>query len=184
MNRAADDGKELGALIAAAGGGDRGAFRALYDATSAKLFGVVLRIVRDRDVAEDVLQETYLKVWRKAEIFDPAYGRPITWLAAIARNRAIDRVRASGARRWQAGDEDEDIMERLADPRQFDLGLRETLKVCLERLDAEGRDCVVLAYCLGLSREELAERFERPVGTIKTWLHRNLLALRRCLENG
>ena len=178
-------GADLDALIEATGKGDRAAFRALYDVTSAKLFGVVLRIVRDRGVAEDILQETYLKVWQKAEIFDAAAGRPITWLATIARNRAIDRVRGNDVLRHSAGqDDDDDMVSRLADPGGTDPALRETLRVCLERLEPDARQCVVLAYCSGYSREELAERFGRPVNTIKTVLHRGLRILLGCMEAG
>ena len=177
-------GADLDALIEATGRGDRAAFRALYDETSARLFGVVLRIVRDRGVAEDVLQETYLKVWQKAEIFDPAAGRPITWLATIARNRAIDRVRSKDIVRRAAGqdDDDEDVLARLADPGGADPVLRESLRVCLERLEPQARQCVVLAYCSGYSREELAARFGRPVNTIKTLLHRSLKTLLGCMD--
>jgi RNA polymerase sigma factor (sigma-70 family) len=177
-------GTDLDALLEATARGDRAAFRALYDATSAKLFGIALRIVKDRGVAEDVLQETYLRVWQKAEVFDPSAGRPITWLATIARNRAIDRVRSRDVLRRAAGQDhdDEDAFARLADPGGDDPALRESLRVCLERLEPQARQCVVLAYCFGLSREELAERFGRPVNTIKTVLHRSLKALLGCMD--
>jgi RNA polymerase sigma-70 factor (ECF subfamily) len=176
-------GADLDALLEATGRGDRAAFRALYDATAAKLFGVVLRIVRDRGVAEDILQETYLKVWQKADIFDPAAGRPITWLATIARNRAIDRVRSKDIVRRAAGqDDDEGVFARLADPGGADPVLRESLRICLERLVPQARQCVLLAYCSGYSREELAERFGRPVNTIKTLLHRSLKTLLGCMD--
>lgn len=183
--RVQTEGRDLGALIAATAAGDSAAFRALYDATSAKLFGIVLRIVQDRGVAEDILQETYLKVWQKAEIFDSAAGRPITWLATIARNRAIDRVRGNDVLRGASGQDDDDgIFARLADPGGTDPALRETLRVCLERLETDARQCIVLAYCSGYSREELAELFKRPVNTIKTVLHRSLRTLLGCMEAG
>jgi RNA polymerase sigma-70 factor (ECF subfamily) len=170
-------------LLQASGAGDRAAFRRLYEATAPKLFGVVLRIVRNRPVAEEILQETYLRVWRNAGRYSPEAGRPMAWLAAIARNAAIDRIRSErvAPSTDAAGEE---ALARLADPGDADPGLREALRACLAGLDEEARDCVVLAYCSGLSREELAERFGRPVGTIKTLLHRSLRLLRACLEKG
>lgn len=172
----------LGELIRASAAGDRAAFRRLYDATSPKLFGVILRIARDRPIAEEVLQETYLRVWRNAERFSPEAGQPMAWLAVIARNRAIDRIRAERVAPTAAPGGGEDALARLAAPGAGDPAVREALRRCLEGLDAEARDCVVLAYCLGLSREELAERFNRPVGTVKTLLHRTIKLLRTCLE--
>jgi RNA polymerase sigma-70 factor (ECF subfamily) len=175
------EAEPLGELLQAAGGGDRAAFRRLYQSAAPKLFGIVLRITRNRPAAEEVLQETFLRVWRNAGHFAPEAGQAMAWLAAIARNAAIDRIRSERVAP-SAGAAGEDVLERLAAPGAADPGLREALRACLGGLDAEARDCVVLAYCSGLSREELAERFGRPVGTIKTLLHRSLKLLRACLE--
>jgi len=175
----------LAGLLAATADGDSAAFQSLYQATSAKLFGIILRIIRDRGLAEDVLQETFLRVWQKAEAYDPAAGRPVTWLATIARNRAIDRIR-SAEHRISANrhDDDEKILDQLPQPEGLaaDPLMREALRVCMEQLDAQARECVALAYCSGYSREELAERMGSPVGTIKTWLHRALKSLHGCLN--
>jgi RNA polymerase sigma-70 factor (ECF subfamily) len=178
--RIASEGRNLAELLRAASLGDRGAFRALYEATSPKLFGVILRITRNRMVAEEILQETYVKVWQNAARFTPEAGHPLAWLATIARNRAIDRLRAEKFERNRAGDDD--ALDRLAAPGGADPAEREALRACLQGLDEEARSCVVLAYCSGFSREELAERFNRPVGTIKTILHRSIGLLRQCLE--
>jgi RNA polymerase sigma factor (sigma-70 family) len=175
----ADDGPLVGALQSIAAG-DRAAFRSLYEMTAPKLFGVVLRIVRNRQVAEEVLQETYVRVWQSAERFAPEAGRPIAWLTTIARHRAIDRVRSDKVD--QARADDDAMLERLAAPDSGDPVLREALTRCLDGLEEEARNCVVLAYCSGYSREELAERFGRPVGTIKTLLHRSVRLLKACLE--
>lgn len=175
----ADDGRLAGMLLSTAAG-DRVAFRSLYEATAPKLFGVVLRIVRNRPVAEEVLQETYIRVWQSAERFAPGAGRPIAWLATIARNCAIDRIRSDKVEQGRA--DDNAVLEGLAAPDSGDPVLREALTRCLDGLEEEARNCVVLAYCSGYSREELAERFGRPVGTIKTLLYRSVRLLKACLE--
>ncbi|SDU01654.1 sigma-70 family RNA polymerase sigma factor [Stappia sp. ES.058] len=177
---------ELAGLLDAVSVGDRMAFRDLYARTSAKLFGVVLGICKDRTLAEDVMQEAYLRVWRFADGFDVTRASPVTWLATVARNAAIDAVRArgrAGAMFDSARDgDDEDPMMRVADPTEhpapWDL---EALKACLASLETDHRRCVLLAYYEGYSREDLSERFDRPVGTIKTWLFRGLSALKACL---
>ena len=174
-------GTSLAELLDATSRGDHAAFRALYEATSAKLFGVVLRIIGNRSVAEEVLQDTYIKIWQNAERFTPEAGQPVTWLATIARNRAIDRIRSERIERNRVGD-DEDVLSRLATPAGFDPAAREALRICLGGLEPEARDCIVLAYCSGFSREELAERYGRPVGTIKTLLYRSVRLLKACLE--
>lgn len=178
----AADRIRLAGLLQAIARGDRPAFRALYEATAPKLFGVVLRIVGNRQVAEEVLQETFVRVWQKAERFEPNTAPPISWLATIARNRAIDRIRADRNERNRTGD-DEAVLERLAAPGEADPVLRDSLRRCLGALDEDARACVVLAYCSGYSREELGQKFKRPEGTIKTLLHRSLKVLKACLES-
>jgi RNA polymerase sigma-70 factor, ECF subfamily len=180
--RISDDGSSLAALLDATSRGERAAFRALYEATAPKLFGVVLRITRSRPTAEEVLQETFIKIWQNAERFAPEMGQPMAWLTSIARNRAIDRIRSEKIERNRAYDDD-DILAKLAAPSTGDPGMRQALATCLGKLDEESRDCVILAYCSGFSREEPAERFARPVGTIKTLLRRCLEQLRACLES-
>lgn len=182
---AADGDAALAALIAQVADGRQDALRALYDRTAPKLFGVILRIVRDRSAAEDVLQDAYLRVWQNAAGYAPEAGRPMAWLAAIARHRAIDQVRRKGEVPMPASeDDDEDWLARIADPRDSEAAIldRDALLACLGRLEPAQRDCVVLAYCEGLSREELALRYDRPVNTVKTWLHRGLASLRGCLD--
>lgn len=133
-------------------------------------------------MAEEVLQETFVKIWQNAERFSPEAGQPMAWLSAIARNRAIDRIRSEKVERSRVS-EDEGVLERLVAPGASDVVLQESLRVCLGQLDEEARNCVVLAYCSGFSREELAEKYGRPVGTIKTLLHRSVRLLKACLES-
>ncbi len=120
------DGGSLAALLDATSRGDRAAFRALYEATAPKLFGIVIRITRNRSTAEEVLQETFIKIWQNAERFTPDAGQPMGWLAAIARNRAIDRLRSERIERNRAQDDDQ-ILERLAAPVAGDPGMRQAL---------------------------------------------------------
>ena len=164
---------------------DRAAFQELYSRTAPKLLGVILRIVRDRGRAEDVLQEVYLRVWEKAGSFDPAAGRPMTWLITIARNRAIDVARQRvDPTIGQDSDDHTDWLSSVADPRDDGAAFEtaDQLRRCLERLDEPQRRCILDAYYHGYSRDELASRFDRPVNTIKTWLHRGSNTLRACLE--
>ena len=180
------DDDALRGLLAEVSRGDGAALARLYDLTSPKLFGVILRIQRDRGLAEDVLQDAYLRIWQAAGSYDPATGRPLPWLCTLARNRAIDSLRRRGSAEIQgpAGDDTEDWVARLMDPHDDATAFmdRDALSICLNHLEPTHRDCVVLAYCEGYSREELAQRYDRPVNTIKTWLHRALAALKSCLE--
>lgn len=175
---------ELSSLIASVGEGDRTAFRALYDATAPKLLGLVVRIVRDRAIAEEVLQDAFLRVWQNASTYSPGAGQPMSWLISIARNRAIDLIRRK--REVLARDDANGVswLDSVPDPRDHERDIlgRDALRTCLDRLEGVQRDCIVLAYCDGFSREELAARFGRPVNTIKTWLHRSIFALRACMD--
>lgn len=176
---------QLAEALGRAGAGDRGAFKIVYEATSAKLMGVCLRILGDRQLAEDVLQDTYLIVWRKAEDFDPARASPITWLATIARNRAIDRLRAAGSRIVVAPVE---VLETRPDEAPLASDLVETgeevvrLNACLDELEDRTARAIRTAFFEGVTYDQLAEREGAPLGTMKSWIRRGLLRLRSCLE--
>lgn len=173
---------DLAGLIETVAAGDRTALRALYAATAPKLLGIILRILQDRSAAEDALQEVFVRIWQRAGTYDPRTGPPLVWLGAIARHKAIDRLRQDKAARLTHADQD--WLERLADTRdgETDLTRRDALGRCLQTVEPDHRDCLLLAYCEGWSREELALRHGRPVNTIKTWLRRGLVNLRGCLE--
>jgi RNA polymerase sigma-70 factor (ECF subfamily) len=182
---AEDDRSQLMAALARVAGGDRTALQIIYQGTSAKLFGICLRILNDKSEAEDVLQEVYLTVWRKASSFDPARASPITWLVAIARNRSIDRLRAAaGGRRM----EPIEAAEKVRDPAPPAIDLVEAaqdstrLGLCLEQLEARQSTAIRSAFLDGNTYEELAERMKVPLGTMKSWIRRGLLKLRDCLE--
>lgn len=174
---------ELVWLLAAVAKGDQDAFDKLYAATRAKLYGVVLRILRRSDLADEVIQETYVKIWSSAGQFNPALASPITWMVAIARNRAIDTVRKKSDVSIEEVPEAMEMAADTPDPlaaREFNEELKRLLG-CLGRLDGERRKLVLLAYYDGFSREQLAQQLGKPVNTIKTWLRRSLLEIRECL---
>ena len=181
---AATQADQLTGLMARLAAGDREALQKLYDATCAKLFGVCLRILADRDESEDVLQEVYLTIWRRADRFDASRASVITWMSAIARNRAIDRLRTRGP---MARAESVDGLE-MADesPAADDLLAaaedRARLLNCLEDLDERTRGAIRTAFFDGLTYEALAARVGAPLGTVKSWIRRGLLRLKGCLE--
>ena len=177
------DNGELIALIGATARGDRDAFATLYQRTAPKLFAILLRILRGKAAAEDALQDVFLKIWQNARSFSPEAGPPMGWLISVARNRAIDILRARNPA--EPGElEATDLFARLADLSDGEAQMSDlsALRHCLGTLEEPARNCILLAYYEGYSREELARRFDRPVGTIKTWLHRNLAILKSCLE--
>jgi RNA polymerase sigma factor (sigma-70 family) len=165
--------------------GDRGALQMVYRLTSAKLFGVCLRILGERSEAEDVLQEVYVTVWRKAAAFDPKRASPITWLIAITRNRAIDRLRTTSQNRRV---EPIDAADNVADTAPTaDRALERSeanvkLHGCLDGLAAHERAALRGAYFDGNTYEDLALRMRVPLGTMKSWIRRAMMKLKSCLE--
>ena len=170
-------------LLSLVAGGDRDAFARVYQATAPKLYGIVLRISGRRDVADEILQEVFVKIWERACHFEPGRASPITWMATIARNRALDEARR---KRPLALEDTPEAME-VPDPGVSASDAVERseefrrLSRCLEALDGDRQAMVRLAYLNGWSREQLAERFKQPVPTIKTWLRRSLAQLKDCL---
>jgi RNA polymerase sigma-70 factor (ECF subfamily) len=162
---------------------DRAAFAEVYRATNAKLYGLVLRILHRRDLADEVLQEVYVKIWEKAGEFDARRASPITWMATIARNRALDEVR----RKTPTSLEDHPEILEVASGEEgaLDSVLRgedgKRLSDCLNKLEPGRRQMIVLAYCDGFTRDDLAAKFGQPANTIKTWLRRSLMQLKVCL---
>lgn len=178
------DDADLQHLLTAVATRDRQAFHDLYVACAPKLFGTVLCIVRERAIAEEVLQDVFLRIWQRAGSFAPGTAPAIVWMNSIARNRSIDLLRQRGTVQMSSGDDGTDWFARVAEDRdrERDMVDNASLRRCLQTLEAQARQCVLLAYYEGFSREELALRFERPVNTIKTWLHRSLGTLRACLD--
>jgi len=161
--------------------GDKQAFANLYQATSAKLFGVALRISGRREIAEEVLQEAFVAVWGRAKDYDPVRGSVMTWLVTIVRHCAIDQLRHQQSRP-EGHSAPEDILTSYVATGRTDISAElRALQRCLEELDAQPRKAVLLAYLYGLTRDEIAARLKVPVGTVKSSLWRSLERLQRCL---
>jgi len=163
---------------------DRAAFRDVYRLTSAKLFGICLRICGERQAAEDVLHEVYLTVWKRAGAFEPGRASPISWLATIARNRAIDWRRAQGVRVAAPIDDALPIADSapLASETMETAETAHQLRECLDDLEDQQRNAIRTAFFDGVTYAELAERASVPLGTMKSWVRRGLIKLKECLE--
>jgi len=162
---------------------DRAAFSELYKKTGPKLFAICIRILRDRTDAEEALQEIYIKIWQRADRYATGDTSPMAWLSAIARNHAIDMIRA---RKPVANTIDEayDLADPSPDPEKSALNSAEgrRIETCMEQLDKERAEAVRKAYVEGLSYQELAGLFNVPLNTMRTWLRRSLLKLRECMD--
>lgn len=173
---------EIEEMIARSAMGDRAAFSQLYDSTSAKLLGVSLRILKDRASAEDCLQETYMKVWYKADTYAVTGQSPMSWLITIARNTAIDRLRAR--RETDGLDAAERVASREPSPETHAVARSEAQRItsCLDELKDDHGSAVRGAYLEGETYADLAERFDVPLNTMRSWLRRSLIALKECLS--
>lgn len=190
VNDKGSDSEHLARLLAAVSDGDPAAFNLLYRSCAAHLYGLLLRILKRPDLAEDALQDCFLKVWRKADSYEPGKGAPLAWLSAIARYRALDLLRRRppevnqtdfGTADWPDPAEPVDapnspLREICAEE---DL---EALRHCLATLSPEQRQSILLAYHDGYTHQELAEVLHVPLGTVKSWLRRGLLRLNECLH--
>ena len=181
--------KLLQDLLAACARKDQGAFARLYQATSPKLFGVAVRILKREDWAEEVVQDCFVSVWNHAGSYSAGLSAPMTWMTSIVRNRCLDWLRRPNLEVvLVAADEDaEDPIEGMASdaPGPLDELARSTdakeLADCLRRLEAKQRQAIMLAFYDGLSHSELASHMRQPLGTVKTWVRRGLERLKGCL---
>lgn len=175
-----DDVEQMLARVAM---GDRAAFNSLYDAVSAKLLGVSLRILKERHAAEDALQDTFIKIWHKADSYVAGGQSPMSWLITIARNTAIDRLRA----RRDTADID-DLSDRLRSPdptpEHHAVAASEASRIrhCMDELQTDHSAAVRGAYLMGESYADLAARFDVPLNTMRSWLRRSLISLKECLS--
>ena len=167
--------------------GERAALEEIYRATSAKLFGICLRILKDEKEAEDALQDVYINLWRRADRYDPERASPISWLATFARNRAVDRLRVGKVRKGSVGEEQAAPLADtapLADSMMIDAEREARVHVCLEKLDENPREAIRTAFFEGRTYAEIAENQGVPLGTMKSWVRRGLQKLKTCMERG
>lgn len=175
---------EVSRLLLRTAKNDRQSFSELYRQTSPRLLGVCVRMLREPREAEEVLQEVYVTVWQRARTFDPARSSALTWLMALTRNKAIDRLRQRPA----ATVNDGFALESLADEKptpatSAEAGQEyERLRKCLEALESHQRLSIQEAFFSGMTYSALATRTNVPLGTLKSWIRRGLLQLRACLE--
>lgn len=171
-------------LLKATAGGDRHAFADLFKLEAGRLLAIARRILRRTDLAEEVVQESFVTVWQKAPQFEPARGNARAWLTVIVRNRALNMLR-DGARvdlhdfsnGGDVGDAALDAQNAYAD-----LDQDEDLKRCLATLPEERRRSILLAYVVGFTHGEIAARLKAPVGTVKAWIRRGVVALQECMS--
>lgn len=174
---------DLASALGRCAAGDQAALRRIYDLEAPRMLGVALRLVRRRAIAEEVVHDTFLQVWRRAGSFDPARGEARTWLYAILRNRALTILRGEGRVELV---EDFEPMGLVAEDEAPDAAVERLseggrLRRCLDGLEPKRRHVVVLAYVQGLSHGELAGRLGVPLGTVKSWIRRSLSALKECM---
>lgn len=171
------------AALEACARGERFALRALYERESAWLLGVALRIVRNRDAAHDVLQDAFLAIWQRAASYQRSLGSARGWIYTVVRHRALDEVRRTG-RETPAGDALEALADDATDHAALTVAHDDSaqLQDCLKTLEAKRRDCIVYAFVEGYTHEQIADTLATPVGTVKSWIRRGLLALKECMS--
>jgi len=179
----------LRSLLAATARKDAGAFRSLYEATSAKLFAFALRILNKRELAEEVLQESFVNIWNNASSYQSSLAAPMTWMTTIVRNKTFDLLRRlDDAVEIDADTFDKEVMNALesTNPTPIEAlqmsGDAKALARCLSKLEGLHRQAIALAFYHDLSHSEVAEQMKLPMGTVKTWIRRGLERLRLCLS--
>ena len=161
------------------------AFEELYGLCSTQLYGVLLRILKIEAIAEDALQESFVKIWENAGSYSSEAGAPMAWMSSIARNQGLDVLRRRGRRERHESTDMVSLIDATPDAAKSLHEMSEDAQLllqCLDRLPERARDCIVRAYCEGYSHEELSEASGTPLGTIKSWIRRGLISLRRCVD--
>jgi RNA polymerase sigma-70 factor (ECF subfamily) len=173
---------DLNQLLRQVAAGDRAALNTLYRSQGARLFGIALAILRDREAAADAMHDGFLHLAQRAGQFDPARGSAVVWIGAVIRHAALDRARRRGR---EVLSDDPGLGDRAEAPAALDEILAEAesrrLRECLAGLAPQNREPILLAFINGLSHPQIAERLGQPLGTVKAWIRRGLSRLRDCL---
>lgn len=180
-----DEQRELTLMLLQTAQGDARAFHRLYERVSTRLFSSALKILRDRALAEEALQEGFIAIWRHAARFDPLVGVPMAWMTTIVRRHALDLIRRRADRADVSTDDvDEAALGTSPSTEELLAGLEvsATVQRCLSQLEAKQRQALVLAYSQGLTHVELAAQLAQPLGTVKSWVRRGLASLKRCVD--
>ncbi len=164
---------------------DQIAFKQLYEETSPKLLSLCIRLLQDKQLAEDVLQEGFIKIWEKADTYAPSKGKAMTWMATVVRNKALDKLRSLKTKAAETEIQYEGLEFASADLAPDSLeNLSQDMKGlmdCLNKLKPAQRECILLSYYYGHTHQELSDKLEKPLGTVKAWIRRGLEDLRPCL---
>lgn len=184
---AANDDRDHGSLLKACASGDRDALGRLFEIESPRMRAVALRMLKRDDLADEALQDAFVRIWSKAEQFDAARGSPLGWIYAVQRSVALNMLRSAKREDITAPEDIDTARELESEMRTADdildrLDKAKRLRVCLEQLEPARRRVVLLAYAYGLSHGEVAGRMTKPLGTVKAWLRRSLSALRECMQ--
>jgi len=177
--------ERLAELLERCGERHEAALEELYGLCSAQLNGILLRILKLEAIAEEALQETFIKIWMNAGSYSPEAGSPMAWMGGIARHQALDVLRRRGSRENNESTDLVSLIEATPDAGKPLHEMSEDARLlmqCLERLPEPARDCIVKAYCEGYSHDELSDARETPLGTVKSWIRRGLVSLRKCLH--
>ncbi|MGF1643304.1 MAG: sigma-70 family RNA polymerase sigma factor [Thiotrichales bacterium] len=177
---------ELDGLLLRCGAGDQQAFASLYRETAPRLLSLCFRMMRRRELAEEVLQEGYVKIWRASSDYDPLVASAMTWMSTIVRNQALDRIRSNKSRPEEIDIDAEglqfDASDQAPDDRVLRSAAAQRLDACLKRLHENQRQTIYMAYFQGQTHEEISAYLDTPLGTVKAWVRRGVEKLRACLE--
>ena len=179
-------GEELAELLSRCANGDEDALEALYRLSSPKLYAVCLALLRNEELAQDVLQDSFVKIWHRAGSYNRSRGAALTWMTSVVRHRALDVLRSTNLQHEQGSDllDSLEIADASQDPVLSTDVEASTVALmnCMDQLQEDQRRCIMLAYYYGYSHDELSRSLERPLGTVKAWIRRGIKRIRECLD--
>lgn len=176
----------INSLLQKAGAGDQGAFHEFYQEVSPKILGLLMRMLGDRFVAEDILQEAMVQAWNRSADFDPSIASAATWVATIARHKAIDQLRKTGRYSRMLNEDDKNIasvfsLDQLQSEGSESSLTQARLVNCFGKLSSDTSNCILLAYIDGFTFSEIAGKLGRSLGTVKSWIRRGMTRLQECM---